>query len=375
MAEKSLAATLIAPKQFEIREYDLPEIPSDGGLLRIERCGVCGSDVRGWSNLRGGPKIMGHENVGFIAKLGRDAAERWGVKEGDRVALEEYVPCGSCKVCRSGEFRFCPQTSFDGPGRDGRQRYWYGSTPVAVAPALWGGYSQYMYLHPGAMIHKVPAHVPPSEIAFFLPFSNGIEWALNYGGVTPGKSVVIQGPGQQGLACVLAAKVVGAGCVIVSGLARDEERLAMARRLGADYTVNVDAENLEERVREISGGEGVDVVVNVSGGGESTVKEGMIMAGLNGVVVLAAAGNQSISTGGAGRKNLTLKWAHGHSYGSVELAIQYIASGEFPIAELTKHHFGLKDVDLAIKSIAGEGVPGAIHVSVDPWEGLRQEAG
>jgi len=91
--------------------------------------------------------------------------------------------------------------------------------------------------------------------------------------------------------------------------------------------------------------------------------------------VLAAAGNQSISTGGAGRKNLTLKWAHGHSYGSVELAIQYIASGEFPIAELTKHHFGLKDVDLAIKSIAGEGVPGAIHVSVDPWEGLRQEAG
>src|SRR5579875_1362604 len=236
MAEKVLAATLIAPKQFEIREYEMPEIPPDGGLLRIERCGVCGSDVSGWSSLRGGPRIMGHENVGFIAKLGRDAAQTWGVKEGDRVALEEYVPCGHCKVCRSGEFRFCPQTSFGGPA-DGRQRLWYGSTPVSVAPALWGGYSQYMYLHPGAMIHKVPAHVPPSEIAFFLPFSNGIEWALNYGGVTPGKSVVIQGPGQQGLACVLAAKIVGAGCVIVSGLGRDEERLAMARRLGADYTV------------------------------------------------------------------------------------------------------------------------------------------
>jgi threonine dehydrogenase-like Zn-dependent dehydrogenase len=96
----------------------------------------------------------------------------------------------------------------------------------------------------------------------------------------------------------------------------------------------------------------------------------MAMAGLNGVVVLPAAGDQQISTGGTGRKNLTLKWAHGHSYNAVELAIQYIASGQFPIAELTKYHFGLNDVALAIKSIAGEGVPGAIHVSVDPWEGL-----
>jgi threonine dehydrogenase-like Zn-dependent dehydrogenase len=369
VAEKVLASTLIAPKQFEIREYDMPEIPADGGLLRVERCGVCGSDVSGWSRLAGGPKIMGHENVGFIAKLGRDAAQRWGVKEGDRVAVEEYVPCGSCKVCRSGEFRFCAQTSFAGPAADGRPRYWYGSTPVSVAPALWGGYSQYMYLHPGAMIHKVPAHVPPSEIAFFLPFSNGIEWALNYGGITPGKTIVIQGPGQQGLACVLAAKIVGAACVIVSGLGRDEERLAMARRLGADYAVNVEGENLEERVNEITGGEGVDAVINVTGGGEATVREGMAMAGLNGTVVLAAAGDRPISTGGGGRKNLTLKWAHGHSYQSVELAIQYIASGEFPIAELTKHHFGLNDVAMAIKSIAGEGVPGAIHVSVDPWEG------
>jgi threonine dehydrogenase-like Zn-dependent dehydrogenase len=364
MAEKVLASTLIAPKQFEIREYDMPEIPPDGGLLRVERCGVCGSDVGAWGSMRRGQRIMGHENIGYIAKLGRDAAQRWGVKEGDRVALEEYIPCGSCKVCRSGEFRFCPQTDIGGPG----QSLWYGSTSVDVAPALWGGYSQYMYLHPGAMIHKVPAHVPPSEIAFFLPFSNGIEWTCKYGGAGVGQTVVVQGPGQQGLACVLAAKMAGAATVIVSGIGRDEARLAMARRLGANYTVDVEQESLEERVREATDGRGADVVINVSGGGEGTVAEGMKIVGLNGTVVLPAAGNQQISTGNAGRKNLTLKWAHGHSYQSVELAIQYIASGEFPIADLTAHHFGLKDVAMAIKSIAGEGVPGAIHVSVDPWE-------
>ena len=213
----------------------------------------------------------------------------------------------------------------------------------------------------------MPDHVPPSEAAFFLPLANGFEWACNYGGAGLGKTVVVQGPGQQGLACVLAAKMTGASCIIVSGLGRDAERLRVAENLGAGHTINVDEEDLIERVSAITGGRGADVVVNVTGGGEGTVAEGMAIAGFNGTVVLGGAGAQQISTGGAGRKNLTLKWAHGHSYRSVELAIQCIASGQYPIGEVTTHHFGLKDVALAIQSVAGEGIPGAIHVSVDPW--------
>lgn len=363
MVEKVLAATLVAPKRFELCEYDMPEVPPDGGGLKIERCGVCGSDVSGWERVPAGPKIMGHENLGFIAKIGSEAARRWGVKEGDRVALEEYLPCGVCSMCRSGEHRFCPQTDPSG----GADSLWYGSTPVSVAPSLWGGYSQHMYLHPGAVIHRMPHHVPPSEAAFFLPLANGFEWACNYGGAGLGKTVVVQGPGQQGLACVLAAKMTGASCIIVSGLGRDAARLRVAENLGADHTINVGEEDLIERVSAITGGRGADVVVNVTGGGEGTVAEGMAIAGFNGTVVLGGAGAQQISTGGAGRKNLTLKWAHGHSYRSVELAIQCIASGQYPIGEVTTHHFGLKDVALAIQSVAGEGIPGAIHVSVDPW--------
>ncbi|MEX2490965.1 MAG: zinc-binding dehydrogenase [Nitrospirales bacterium] len=365
MAKKVLAATLVEPKRMEVREYDMPEIGPDEGLLKVERCGVCGSDVHGWESMRRGVRILGHENLGYIAKIGRNAAQRWGVKEGDRVALEEYVPCGVCSICRSGDYRFCPQTDI-GLGPD---TLWYGSTSVSTQPALWGGYSQYLYLHANAVVHKVPESVPADEAAFFLPFSNGFEWACNYGGAHLGKVVLVQGPGQQGLASVIAAKEVGAACIVVSGITKDKERLRVARELGANYTVNVEEENLVERVMGITGGYGADVVVNVSGA-EGTIAESMALIALNGTIVLGGVGNQQIPTAAVGRKNLAIKWAHGHSYRSVEMAIQTIASGKYPVGLVTTHHFGLSQADVAIKSVAGEGEPGAIHVSIDPWAPL-----
>ena len=362
MAEKVRAATLVEPMRFEVREHDAPDLTPDAGLLKIERCGVCGSDVHAWQSMRRGVRIMGHENLGFVAQLGRKAAARWGVKEGDRVALEEYIPCGVCAVCRSGEYRFCPQTDI---GRAG-DVLWYGSTPAAIEPALWGGYSQHMYLHPGSILHEVPAHVPAAEAAFFLPLSNGFEWVCGYGQMKPGAVVVVQGPGQQGLACVLAAKEAGASKIIVSGLSRDEARLAVASQLGADLTVDVENESLVDRVLIVTGGHGADVTVNVSGA-DGTVAESIAFAARNGIIVLGGPGEQLISTEGTGRKNLTVKWAHGHSYRSVELAVQSIASGRYPIGLVTTHHFALSEAALAIQSVAGEGVPGAIHVSIDPW--------
>jgi threonine dehydrogenase-like Zn-dependent dehydrogenase len=362
LAETVLASTLIEPKKFEVREYAMPEIGPDDAIMRVERCGICGSDVHGWQSMRRGVRILGHENLGHIAKIGARAAERWGVKEGDRVALEEYLPCGVCDICRSGDYRFCKQTDIG----QGDHTLWYGSTPASREPALWGGYAQYMYLHPDTVLHKVPDHIDANEAAFYLPLSNGFEWAINYGGTKAGKVVVVQGPGQQGLACVMAAKEAGASQVIVSGIGRDEARLQAARQLGADAVVNVDSEDLVERVKDITGGHGADVIINVSGA-DGTVAEGIAAAARNGVLVLGGAGQQMLDTASTGRKNLTVKWAHGHSYESVEMAIQSIATGRYPIDLVTTHHFPLAEAEWAVKSVAGEGAPGAIHVSIDPW--------
>ncbi|HEY2595854.1 MAG TPA: alcohol dehydrogenase catalytic domain-containing protein, partial [Chloroflexota bacterium] len=239
MPETTLAAVLVDANRFELRELPIPEIGEDAALLSIEACGVCGSDARIRRRADDGPKIMGHENVGVIARIGRTAAQRWRLAEGDRVALEEYVTCGTCRWCRSDYFRYCSLTA--GRGEAGTSLR-YGSTPLAVAPGLWGGYSQYLYVHPGAVIHRLPAHVPANLATTFLPLANGVELACGYAGVGLGSSVLIQGPGEHGLAAAMAARAAGAACIIVAGLGIDAGRLEIARRVGAHYTVDVERE-------------------------------------------------------------------------------------------------------------------------------------
>lgn len=365
MSEKVLAAVAVHVERTELLELDMPDIPPDAGLLKLEAAGVCGSDWPAYLKKAQEPRILGHENVGFIAKLGRIAAKRWGVKEGDRVALEEYLPCGHCEICRTGEFRLC---DFTDPWMGGIR---YGSTPISVPPSLWGGYSQYQYLHPNSVLHRVPSHVPATEAALALPLANGIEWACREGGAGVGKTVVIQGPGQQGLGCVLAAKEAGAACIIVSGLSADSKRLEVARKLGADYTVHVQGEDLRERVMQITGNRMADVVIDVASGGPSTVISAMELAKKRGTILLAGKKHQPIPelhSDNLISKYLTLKGVRGHSYASVELALQFIASRKYPLREMCTHKYSLREVDQALKTTGGVGAPDAIHVTVLPWQ-------
>src|SRR5215471_16762880 len=163
MVQTMLASVLVAANSFEVRELPIPEIGADAALLKVEACGVCGSDARIRRRVADGPMIMGHENVGRIAHIGPIAAERWRLREGDRVALEEYVTCGTCRWCRSEHFRYCALTSGGSGGRSLR----YGSTLLEVEPGLWGGYSQYLYIHPGAVIHRLPEHIPATLATTF----------------------------------------------------------------------------------------------------------------------------------------------------------------------------------------------------------------
>ena len=356
------AATTVGRLETEIREYPFPEIPADGGILKVEAAGVCGSDWHAYNSDRP-VRIMGHENVGRVYRLGPIAAARWGLKEGDRVALEEYLPCGDCDLCRSGEYRLCEQTESRRPGA-----LRYGTTPVSQAPGLWGGYSEFQYLHPNSVFHRVPENVPAELASMCLPLGNGIQWACLEGGAGPGKTLLVQGPGQQGLACVLAAKAAGADCILVSGLQRDEARLEVARVLGADHTINVEREDLAERLRALTAGRGVDLSIDTAGG-EDTLMSAIRLTRKGGTVLFGAAPETAgVPAGDLLAKRLVLRPCRGHSFAAVELALQYIASGRFPLARMATHRFGLDQVDLAVRSVGGQGAPGAIHVTVMPWE-------
>ena len=366
MAETVLAAVQIAPEQIELREFPLPDIAADAALLKVEAAGVCGSDVGGYKRMGRGPRILGHENIGFIARAGEAFARRWGVKEGDRVAIEEYLPCGHCDLCLRGEFRHCAATDV----HNNPSALRYGNTPIDMPPALWGGYSQYLYMPPATVLHKMPEHVPSDQAAMALPLGNGVQWGVVEAKAGPGKSIVVLGPGQQGLGCALAAKVAGADLVILVGLQRDERRLEVGRQLGADVTVVADTEDVRERVREITHGRGVDAAVDTTSAPSAEMVPLMIdlVKRKEGRIVVQSIGGTvpDFPLEKMARKYITVKAARGHSYASVELAIERIAGGKYPLELMCTHSFGLDGVDMAIKSTGGVGQPGAIHVTVRP---------
>jgi threonine dehydrogenase-like Zn-dependent dehydrogenase len=368
MQGKITASVALPERRTEIREFDAPAIPRDGGLLKVEKTGVCGSDWPYFLNYpkSKGPMILGHETVGYVCEIGADAAARWGVQEGDRVALEEYLPCGHCFYCRTGEFRLCDAT--DTVVGNGIR---YGSTSITVAPSLWGGYSQYQYLHPNAVFHKVPAHVPAVQATLALPLGNGVEWVSLSGKVQIGESVLIQGPGQQGLACVIAAREAGAGCIMVSGLTADSARLALAREFGAHHTIDVQQFDLLETVAELTNGHMADIVIDCASGGPATVVSAIQSARKGGRILLCGRKGKPIPEFDSDylfRKNLTVKGMRGHSYQAVEMAMQLIASGRYPMEKMCTHMFGLNNVLDALNTVGGEGQPNAIHCCVDPWQ-------
>lgn len=368
MSETIRASVKVGQSTVELRELEFPEIPEDAALLKVAVAGVCGTDVSQYRlPLRGGPLIMGHENVGYLARVGRKFAERKGFKEGDLVFLEHYLPCGNCEWCHLGEYRHCPATEWFYDPKAIR----YGYTSMDTAPGLWGGFSQYLYLPINAVLHTIPKGVTPEEAGLATPMSNGIQWALIDGRVSYASTVLIQGPGQQGLCCLMAAKQAGAFQVIVTGTDKDSRRLEVAKTFGADAVVNVQQQNALDTVREITDGRGVDVVIDCTvGAGSAPVLLGIeATKPRGGIMVVQGEGNQefpSFPIGRLTRKGMTLKSARGHSYKAVELALHAIASHRFPIDLMMTHRFGLAEVDYAIRSVGGDGAPGAIHVSVMP---------
>jgi len=370
LPEKVLAALKVGPSTTELRELDLPPVPDDAALMKVEVAGVCGTDVTQYRlPLRGGPLVMGHENVGHVVRVGKTFAAHKGVTEGDLVFLEHYLPCGHCEWDHMGEYRHCAATEWFYDPKAIR----YGYTSTDIAPGLWGGFSHYLYLPLNAVLHQVPKGLSAEQAGLATPMSNGIQWAIFDGGIGYASTVLIQGPGQQGLCCLMAAKQAGAERVVVTGTSRDVRRLAVAKAFGADAVIDIEKEEPLARILDITDGRGVDVAIDctVGAGTAPTLLAIEAVKRRAGTMVVQGEGNQefpSFPIGRLTRKGITLKSARGHSYRAVELALRTLASHRFPVDMMMTHTFGLAEVDYAIKSVGGQGAAGAIHVSVFPWK-------
>lgn len=366
MAKSVRAAVKTDIEKTEIREFPWPVLPPDAGLLKIESCGVGGSEPETYRKPNHAPCILGHELVGTIAEVGPIAAARWGVKIGDRVALEEYLPCWHCEWCLRGDFRLCMEADFFNV-KDRFRTPRFGMFTCEAPPHLWGGFAEYAYLPANTVMHRVPQGLSPALATLAIPFGNGVQWACLDGGAGPGKSVLVFGPGQQGLGCVMAARAFGAGLVILAGLGRDRARLDLARALGADAVIDAEEDDLKARVMALTGGRGVDVVVDTTGDPSGQIARDAVALAAKGAFLNLNGLEQLVPVGEIKKRYLTVRSPRGHSFTSIEMALRNIASGRFPVEQVCSHDFGLADVDTAIKATAGKVVEGAIHVTVSPW--------
>ena len=334
MTEQVLAAVRTGAHKTEFREFPMPEVPDDGALLKVEVAGICGTDVKFYAKPPiTAPVIMGHENIGYIAKAGKQFMERKGLKEGDMVFVEHYVPCFRCEWCHKGEYRLCKATDW----RNNPNGLRYGYSTSDRAPHLWGGFAQYMYLPWNSVVHKVPAGLSAELAGVVTPMSNGIQWALFECGVGYYSTVLIQGPGQQGLSQVVACKQAGASLIIVTGTSKDQARMDVALKLGADYVINVEKEDPLTRIKDITGGEGVDVALDcTAGAGTKPDLLGIDALKRKGgtMLIQGEIGNfPDFPLGKVANKYITIKSARGHNYLACELALKQLIEGVSYLSE------------------------------------------
>jgi threonine dehydrogenase-like Zn-dependent dehydrogenase len=338
------AMMLVGPRTFCKNTLAIPEI-TEGGWLAIEATGISGVDVQAWkgvSRLAKYPLIPGHEVVGRIAS---DPFGTLGFPVGTRVIVESNIRCGKCSRCRNG-LSTCSAK---------RPTNAYGQIPSSETPSLWGGLAEALYLDPGATLHKISDDLPAAVSTFAHPLASGWTWAVEVPKLRPGQSVLVLGPGPRGLACLAAARSAGAGWVGITGLSHDADRLALAEKLGADTTIDIEVEDPASAVAD-SLGTRPDVIIDVTGGDTEAFLTALDLVRPGGTVVLASTkGNSAVQNLFSDiilMKEITIKGSFGATSAGYHWATRHLSS-EPMFDDVVSHEFPLDEAQRAIQATAG----------------------
>ena len=367
MSERVLAAVMPAPRQpIELREFPSPDLPPGGALLRTESSEVCGTDVHLWHGRLTGvpyPIIPGHVSAGTIAQARGAIAGIDGstIREGDRaVFFDVHRTCGRCRAC----------TVHRTPTRCSSRRV-YGITDSADE-GLFGGWAQAIYLEPGVAIARLPDTVALDD---YIGGGCGLLTAVHIAEraeIRLGDAVVVQGAGAVGLCAVALARLSGASSVVCIGAPAD--RLALARDMGADLTLDLQSTPPSERLDAVLGAtsrEGADVVIEAAGAA-AAIPEGLDLLRVGGRYVIAGhytdAGDSAINAHRQiNRKHLEIRgcWGSEPRHFLRALSILEHNGARIPFRRIGARRYGLGELNNALRDAEAMRIPKAL---VDPWK-------
>ncbi len=317
-----------------LQKVPVPTIQKNEVLVRVRAASICGTDLHiyNWDEWASGrmrpPVVVGHEVCGDIVTVGQDVTS---VAVGDFVSLESHVICNTCNFCRTGQGHLCENTQLLGVDRD-------------------GGFAEYVAV-PAQNAWPNPPEMPLEIAVLQENFGNAVHTAFAVD--LRAKKVLVTGCGPVGLMVIAVARAIGARSVYATDISA--YRLELARKMGADEALHAVDDAVIERVHEATDGEGVDVLLEMSGapqaidqgftllkpGGEAAllgVTPGPITFDWNQHIVFKAASVIGIS----GRK-LWQTWYQARGL---------IRSGAVDLSPLVTHHFQLSDFESAIEQMA-----------------------
>lgn len=313
------------PYSFQYTDVPDPAVGDDDVLVRVRACGICGSDVHGFTGKTGRrlpPLIMGHEAAGIVEDTGKNVQ---GLEKGDRVCFDSTVYCNKCQACLEGRFNHCCERQVLGVSVPAFKRH--------------GTFAEYVAV-PAWIVFKIPDDLSFVNAALLEPAAIGTH-ASNRAPIKTDGTVVVIGAGTIGLFILQGCRLRGAAKLIVADI--NDFRLDLAGRLGADMVVNPLKQDLRELIAEQTGGSGADVVLEAVGYAK-TFDTAVSLTKLGGRVV--AVGNLEKTVEFDLQQFIARELTFSGSYasaGEFSQCIDLVASGKVQVEPLISEVLPLED--------------------------------
>ena len=313
------------PYCFEYSDFSDPVVGDDEVLIRVKACGICGSDVHGFTGKTGRripPLIMGHEAAGIVEETGKNVK---GFEKGDRVCFDSTVYCNKCQPCRKGLYNRCEKRQVLGVSTPEFKRH--------------GAFAEYVAV-PWWIVSKIPENMSFIQSALLEPASIGTH-AANRAPISSNDTVVVIGAGTIGLFILQAARLRGAAKVFVLDI--NEFRLDLAKKLGADKAINPLKSDLRETIFKETKNKGADVTFEAVGyaktflDGVSVTKTGGHLVAVGNLEKTAKFNLQELVA-----RELTFRGSYASS-GEFRDCIDLVSSGKINVEPLISDVLPLKD--------------------------------